>query len=102
VLRDYQRKGIAWLCETLGDPDHKAALLADDPGLGKTLQALGAAHQLKAERVLVVCPAGARLVWQREIQRWLPRWNHRTLVIEPGGILIPDIQLRIARSEPLS
>ena len=81
-MRDYQRAGVVWLRERLAR--HRAVLLCDDPGLGKTLQALTAAYELSAGRILVVCPAGARLVWQREIARWLPQWDNRTFVVQPG------------------
>jgi SNF2 family DNA or RNA helicase len=81
-LRSYQGFGIAWLCHVLSR--HRAALLCDDPGLGKTRQALAAAEQLNAERVLVVCPAGARQVWSQEIARWLPAWSDRVFIVEPG------------------
>ena len=66
-------------------------LLADEMGLGKTLQALRAAEKLGAERVLIVCPAGARRVWQAEIKRWLPGWSSRVVLVEPGTKL-PDIK----------
>jgi SWI/SNF-related matrix-associated actin-dependent regulator 1 of chromatin subfamily A len=82
LLRDYQAQGIAWLCTQL--QDHRAVLLADEMGLGKTLQALAAAEQLHAERVLIVCPAGARRVWLNEIKRWLPSWTDRVALVEPG------------------
>jgi SWI/SNF-related matrix-associated actin-dependent regulator of chromatin subfamily A-like protein 1 len=41
-------------------------------GLGKTLQAIGLVNALPAlERVLIVCPATMRLVWKRELEKWL-------------------------------
>jgi SWI/SNF-related matrix-associated actin-dependent regulator of chromatin subfamily A-like protein 1 len=82
LLRDYQAQGIAWLCTQL--QDHRAVLLADEMGLGKTLQALLAAAQRDARRVLIVCPAGARRVWLNEIKRWLPSWADRIVLVEPG------------------
>jgi SNF2 family DNA or RNA helicase len=69
-------------------------LLADEMGLGKTLQALRAAEQRGAERVLIVCPAGARRVWQAEIKRWLPGWFSRVVLVEPGYRLT-DVKLRL-------
>jgi SNF2 family DNA or RNA helicase len=81
-LRDYQDTGASWLRDQL--KDHRAVLLADEMGLGKTRQALTAAQHLGADRVLIVCPAGARRVWLREIQRWTPSWQDRVVLIEPG------------------
>ena len=41
-LRGYQTAGVGWMAASLRD--HKAVLLCDDPGLGKTLQALTTAR----------------------------------------------------------
>ena len=43
------------------------ALLADEPGLGKTLQALGVLAALRPWPVLVVAPATLRLMWAEEV-----------------------------------
>lgn len=44
-------------------------LLADEPGLGKTLQILAACAFHKFKRSAVVCPAGVRSHWKSTIQR---------------------------------
>lgn len=46
-------------------------LIADEPGLGKTIQAIGFVNATKPSNVLVVCPASLRRNWQRELDRWL-------------------------------
>jgi SWI/SNF-related matrix-associated actin-dependent regulator 1 of chromatin subfamily A len=89
-LRDYQDKGVNWLCAQL--EKHKAVLLADEMGLGKTLQALRAASRIGARRIVIVCPAGARRVWQAEIQRWLLNWSRHVVLVEPGTKLT-DVKL---------
>lgn len=58
----YQREGAAFLAA------RKTALLADDPGLGKTVQAIRACDSVRALHVLVVCPASVVENWKREIQ----------------------------------
>ena len=65
----YQKAGIAYAL------DHGNCLIGDEPGLGKTIQAVGIANATGAKRVLVVCPASIRLNWQREIMKWstIPR-----------------------------
>lgn len=63
-LSEYQLQGIRFLTE------HRSALLADDMGLGKTAQAIVAADSIAAKRVLVICPAVARINWQREFNTW--------------------------------
>jgi hypothetical protein len=80
--------------------DHKAVLLCDDPGLGKTLQALTTAVRLNASRILVICPAGARRVWSAEIERWFPLWSSRVFLVEPGT-LTSHVQQVLVRPEPL-
>jgi SNF2 family DNA or RNA helicase len=64
-LRDYQADGVKFLTSR-----HRA-ILADEAGLGKTRQALTAALQ-RGQGVLVVCPAVAVGVWQREFAQWAP------------------------------
>lgn len=45
-------------------------LIGDQPGLGKTAQAICFANEVNAKRVLVVCPANVRLQWARQVRRW--------------------------------
>lgn len=45
-------------------------LIGDQPGLGKTMQAIAVANEMQAERVLVLCPANIRLQWCERIRSW--------------------------------
>lgn len=54
-------------------------LLADEPGLGKTRQALMAAQTLGCRTILVVCPAIAVGVWQSEVAKWRPDLTAQTI-----------------------
>ena len=47
------------------------ALLADDMGLGKTITALGLINMRKYRKILVVCPAGLRGMWNEHAERWI-------------------------------
>lgn len=47
-----------------------ACLLGDDMGLGKTIQAIALFNYLKFKRIIVVCPASVRGVWEGEIPAW--------------------------------
>jgi len=49
---------------------HVNTLVGDQPGLGKTAQAVMAANEMRAKRVLVVCPANIRLQWAKMIREW--------------------------------
>ena len=66
----FQIAGVNWLVE------HKQGLLADQMGLGKTVQAITAMRVLfrrgELQRVLVVCPASMTNVWEREVKSWAP------------------------------
>jgi SNF2 family DNA or RNA helicase len=65
--RKYQIAGTAFLLAG------KQAILGDDPGLGKTLQALAAIIESDAKEILVACRRTAtRTVWERETLRWTP------------------------------
>ncbi len=52
---------------------HRTFLLADEPGLGKTAQALLAAEAANAYPLLVVVPNVVKTNWAREAGRWTPR-----------------------------
>ena len=52
---------------------HRTFLLADEPGLGKTAQALLAAEAAKAYPLLVVVPNVVKTNWVREAGMWAPR-----------------------------
>ncbi|MBV9821036.1 MAG: DEAD/DEAH box helicase [Actinobacteria bacterium] len=52
---------------------HRTFLLADEPGLGKTAQALLAAEVANAYPLLVVVPSVVKINWAREVGLWTPR-----------------------------
>ena len=51
---------------------HRTFLLADEPGLGKTAQALLAASVSKSYPLLVVVPNVVKTNWAREVNLWTP------------------------------
>ncbi|MBF0246068.1 MAG: hypothetical protein HQL31_12495, partial [Planctomycetes bacterium] len=65
LLHEYQKEG-AQFCASRG----MRALIGDEMGVGKTAQAIAAAEAVDAPRILIVCPANARYVWEREIKEW--------------------------------
>lgn len=46
-------------------------LLGDEPGVGKTIQAIGICNEIYAGKILVVCPAKLINVWVTHLKRWL-------------------------------
>ena len=61
----HQEDGIKFLLSK------KKCVLADDMGLGKTFQSIVAALETGVEKVLVVCPANAKINWKREISNFV-------------------------------
>jgi len=62
---------------------HRTFLLADEPGLGKTAQALLAAEAAHAFPLLVVVPNVVKTNWAREAGRWTP--NRPATVVQGDG-----------------
>lgn len=62
---------------------HRTFLLADEPGLGKTAQALLAAKAANAYPLLVVVPNVVKMNWAREAELWTP--NHPATVVHGDG-----------------
>ena len=70
-LRPYQERGVAWLqrLTELG----MGGVLADQMGLGKTIQAIALLTSRPQDRPhLVVCPTSVVGNWEREIARFAP------------------------------
>ncbi len=70
-LFPHQRAGVEFLAAA------RRALLADEPGLGKTAQAIRALKRLHdiGEDVfpaLIVCPNTLKKNWKREFEKWWP------------------------------
>ncbi|MFC7502790.1 DEAD/DEAH box helicase [Nocardioides sp. GCM10030258] len=62
---------------------HRTYLLADEPGLGKTAQALLAAEAAGAFPLLAVVPNVVKTNWAREVDLWVP--NRRATVLHGDG-----------------
>ncbi|HET8614367.1 MAG TPA: DEAD/DEAH box helicase [Actinomycetales bacterium] len=62
---------------------HRTFLLADEPGLGKTAQALLSARAANAYPLLVVVPNVVKANWAHEVGLWTP--NKRVTVVHGNG-----------------
>jgi superfamily II DNA or RNA helicase len=70
-LRPYQERGVAWLQRLTGLG--MGGVLADQMGLGKTLQAMALLTSRAQDRPhLVVCPTSVVGNWERELARFAP------------------------------
>eukprot|EP01038_Epipyxis_sp_PR26KG_P006276 gene6276-8643_t len=80
VLRDYQLAGLNWLLWNWWNK--KSCILADEKGLGKTIQTICFLHQLRYMITtklngpfLIICPVSLIDHWQNEIATWAPEMN---------------------------
>lgn len=65
LLHEYQKAGVLFCTKRAMN-----ALIGDEMGIGKTAQAVAAAEAMAAQKILVICPANARYVWNSEIKGW--------------------------------
>ncbi len=72
-LKPFQRAGVSYLLA------QRRAFLADEQGLGKTIEALATLEADGAYPAVVVCPASLKLNWLRELSHWLPGRSVRAL-----------------------
>jgi len=80
TLQPFQWGGVRYCL------DARRCFLADEQGLGKTVQALAALEADDAFPAIVVCPASLKLVWEREARKWLP---HRGVAVIQGRPAAP-------------
>lgn len=61
----FQKAGIEFM---IARPN---TLVADPPGLGKTIETIGYINYLKLDHIVIVCPASLRDNWEKELRAWL-------------------------------
>jgi SWI/SNF-related matrix-associated actin-dependent regulator 1 of chromatin subfamily A len=99
-LEPFQVAGVRYVLE------QRRTFVADEQGLGKTIEALAALEADGAFPAVVVCPASLKLNWEREAERWLP---HRTRTVvsgrgrvaEPADITILNYEVVEAHTDAL-
>ncbi len=84
-LKAFQRAGVQYLLK------QRRAFLADEQGLGKTVEALATIEADGAYPAIVVCPASLKLNWMREIGRWLPDRSAQMLDGNRGALAAADL-----------
>jgi SWI/SNF-related matrix-associated actin-dependent regulator of chromatin subfamily A-like protein 1 len=80
----YQKAGVAYALQ------RKDTLIGDEPGLGKTIQALGFVNKVHAKRVLVVAPATLAYNWKAEAEKWLVR-PFTIFIPQTGNDPVPQV-----------
>jgi len=64
----------------------RRTFIADEQGLGKTVEALAAIEADGAYPAIVVCPASLKLNWEREACKWV---SHRSVTVIGGRMAVP-------------
>ena len=57
----------------------RRTFLADEQGLGKTVEALATLEADDAFPAIIICPASMKLTWSREAAHWLPHRSQQVL-----------------------
>ncbi|HEY5198936.1 MAG TPA: DEAD/DEAH box helicase [Solirubrobacteraceae bacterium] len=79
-LQPFQWAGVRYALEA------RRTFLADEQGLGKTVEALATLEADGAYPAVVVCPASLKLNWEREAVKWVP---HRSIAVVDGRAAVP-------------
>ena len=83
TLKDFQHVGIAYAIHQTREG--KGTFIADEQGLGKTVQAIVAAkvhaalQGIDQPRILIVCKAALKGNWEHEISMFAPEWDVQVL-----------------------
>lgn len=92
TLMPYQKAGVAY-ASSVG-----RCLIADQMGLGKTVEAIATLELRDAFPAVIVCPASLKENWRREINKWLP---HRTVNIVSGKTDIVNADVNVVNYDIL-
>ncbi len=88
-LKPFQRAGVRYLLS------QRRAFLADEQGLGKTIEALATLEKDGAYPAVIVCPASLKLNWLRELEHWLPGRSAQVLVGTGAGAAVAATDVTI-------
>ncbi|HEY3864519.1 MAG TPA: DEAD/DEAH box helicase [Solirubrobacteraceae bacterium] len=102
-LKPFQRAGVRYLLK------QRRAFLADEQGLGKTIEALATIEADGAYPAIVVCPASLKLNWLRELSLWLPHRSAQALTgtrgsapVQRADVTVVNYDIVAARLSALS
>ena len=86
ALYDFQFEGVKF-----GIEHHCRFLLADEMGVGKTIQAISLCYLYREDwPVLIVCPGSMKYLWKGEIQTWLGFKDKRIDILNSSKQKISD------------
>ena len=80
-LRHYQGQGVQYNVDRFNKFGRYGGILGDEPGLGKTAQAIATVMATNQFPCLVICPASLKPNWEREWAMWT---NKRAKILNAG------------------
>lgn len=83
-LLPHQSEGAGWLAERLANG--ASGMLADSPGLGKTLQVIAALAATGSWPAIIVAPANLKRQWAQELNWALPKLPTMVITSEQGPL----------------
>ncbi len=87
ALLPFQLQGVKF-----GLKHHGRCLIADEMGVGKTVQGIALAACYREEwPLLIIVPASLRLMWAEELERWLPHIRPSDVSDQPDSIRAPRL-----------
>jgi SNF2 family DNA or RNA helicase len=93
TLMPYQRAGVAYASRV------GRCLIADQMGLGKTVEAIATLESRDAFPAVIVCPASLKENWRRELTKWLP---HRTVNVLSSKDEVLNVDVNIINYDILA
>lgn len=96
-LKPHQVSGIEFLHKT-----HGRCINADDPGLGKTRQAIEYVKEASGFPLVVVCPASVKGTWLAEIRKWAGDLPCHTMAGKSPEEIHPETKVLITSYNLLS
>ena len=98
-LLPFQRGGVAYALEARRSDGRHGCLIGDDPGLGKSVEALAVIAMLDLFPVVIVCPKKPKRGWMKMARRALLGWRSDLRIVPISGtnapptfgLILPDI-----------
>ena len=68
-LKPYQVVGVKWMISQELEATYKGGILADDPGLGKTIQTAGLLAAVEKSKTLIIVPGSVIFQWKDTLSK---------------------------------
>jgi SWI/SNF-related matrix-associated actin-dependent regulator of chromatin subfamily A-like protein 1 len=91
-LRNFQTSAVEYIVAT------KDCIIADEQGLGKTIEAIASVEYLELFPCAVICPLSLKLNWKQEIESWV---DNRTICVYPENNIDKNYHYVIANYDRL-